>query len=214
MRLLFPRKTPWLIVTAFLVLAAGFFVLAAGPQLQQLPRVFSIRHLFPGLLLQAEIPLTGSHIRQEITANVHDLENITGRLLQQTGQELQELATEVTPPPPATVREASPETPHGFRTTPEGFQAVFPSARPARTRQVFFLRDPARWVVDVDPRWEPRTPRETSIPNAFIERVVIGRHPEFTRIVFHYANPKATPHGRPKVTVEADTLVITIPNQP
>ena len=213
MRLLFPRQTPWLLFAAFLALAAGFLVLAAGPELAQLPRAFSLRHLFPGAGLNIHIPSGVSHIRHELSADVHRLENATGHLLQHTGEELQRRAGEVAPSATAATETPS-QASQGVRITSEGLQAVFPGNRPARIRQVFFLRDPARWVVDVDPGWEPQTPRETSIPNAFIERVVLGRHPEFTRIVFHYANPKAPPHGKPKVTTQANTLIITIPNQP
>lgn len=216
MSVLHSRQAPWALLVAFLAAAVCFFVLAAGQDMGLLPGAFSLSNLFP------DRSLSGGQVRGAVTRLEQTVERLereavggTGRALEGAGKRLEGLAGQRPPPPvePPPEPAAGPSSllSHRFSETSEGFRAIFTTDRPPAEEAVFFMRGPARWVVDLKGEWRNAARRVNELPDSFIGRVVIGTHGTFLRIVFHYADERAEPKGAPRLAKDANGFTVTVP---
>jgi len=217
MSMLHSRRAPWAMVVAFLAAALSFFVLAAGTEVGLLPGAFSLANLMPGR------SLSGGHVRGAVTRLEqaaerleHEVAGKTGRALIGVGKRLEGDFGQGGVQAPA-VEAQSPATgpasllSHRFTESAEEFRAVFTTDRPVEEDSVFFMRGPARWVVDLKGDWRNAARRVNELPDSFIGRVIIGTHGSFLRIVFHYADESAEPKGAPRLAKDGNGFTVTIP---
>jgi len=213
--LLHSRRAPWALLIAFLAAAACLFVLAAGREAGLLPGAFSLSHLFGSGGAPGEVRGTVKRLEQAAVRLEREAVGGAGRVLEGAGRKLEELAAGPQPPaaqpgPPPPAGPASLLS-HRFSESADGFRAVFTTDRPAGDESIFFMRAPARWVVDLKGEWRNASRRVNELPDNFIGRVVIGTHGSFLRIVFHYADGQAEPGGAPRLAREANGFTVTIP---
>ena len=76
---------------------------------------------------------------------------------------------------------------------------------------VYFRRNPARWVVDLQGKWDNVSGRIVDLPGRFIHRVSLEPRGEFLRILFICADQNAMAGPPPKLEREAKGFTVTIP---
>lgn len=209
MSLLHSRRVPWFLLLVFLAAAAGFFVLAAGPEATRLPEVFSLSALLPPQDEMTEVRRIVT--RMEESAQRFQVSRTgSGRTQHDTRQKATVIHLEPGPQPKPVAGTIGLVS-HHFSETDEGFRAVFGTDSTPGTQRVFFMRGPARWVVDLEGVWRNVSPKISVPPGLFINRVVIGVHESYLRIVFHYANEAAAPQSAPRLAKEANEFSVVIP---
>jgi hypothetical protein len=230
MSILHSSRAPWILLILFCIVAGTFFVLAAGRDVGLLPEAVSDR----------ERPTVWGELRRAITWGEHavvDTEKAmvhkAGETLEHAGQKLEgwagasmhEDAAPTTAPPPRPAKDLpAPKTPrhdspgkllsHDFAFDEDGFMAAFTTNRPVPQPRVFFIADPARWVVDVPGTWKNSARFNNSIAEGFISRVVLGEHDNYLRLVFHFRDiTRSQPDQPPLITREDQGLVVLIAGQ-
>jgi hypothetical protein len=182
---------------------------AAGPQIPSLPGVFDLSAALPRRSEPSEIRRIAVRLEESVQS-YHVSKTGNGR----TQHDLRPKATAIRlepAPQPKPVAGTTALLSHRFSETQEGFQAVFGTDRTPGTQRVFFMRNPARWVVDVEGVWRNASPKITVPPGLFINRVVIGVHETYLRVVFHYADAAAAPLSAPRLTKETSEFSVVIP---
>ncbi|MCJ8502439.1 AMIN domain-containing protein [Desulfatitalea alkaliphila] len=92
-----------------------------------------------------------------------------------------------------------------------GLTARFRTDIPVADPRVFFLADPALWVVDLPGRWTNLAPRVHTSDQGVVGRMVIGEHPDHLRIVFHYRDrDRPRPAAAPVVTRQSQGITVSI----
>ncbi len=224
MSILHSPRIPWLMLCIFCIAAASFFILAAGQDLGLLPEAASSR----------EKGSVVSEIRQAITRGEQKVVEVekgiahrTGEALEHAGQRLsgwagmdtEEKAPKATvapmPPPEERVQDTRGRlASHDFSQTGQGFEAAFVTNRPIQEPKVFFIADPARWVVDVPGQWRNNARFNNPIDEGAISRVALGEHDDYLRIVFHFRDvTRPRPDQRPRITRQDKGFVVLIPGQ-
>ncbi|CCO24170.1 AMIN domain-containing protein [Maridesulfovibrio hydrothermalis] len=74
----------------------------------------------------------------------------------------------------------------------------------------FWMNDPTRLVVDLRGEWENEISRINDIPDSFVNRVIIGMHPDRLRLVFRLTG--ASRGGKPGLLRTSDGLEIAVDN--
>lgn len=98
---------------------------------------------------------------------------------------------------------------HSFKQTGTTFEASFRTDRAIVGAKTFFKANPALWAVDLSGQWTNLAPRVTRVDNGVIEKVVIGKHDDFLRVVFRYRDKKySRPDVTPEVLEEADGFTV------
>lgn len=212
MSLLHSRRAPWAMVIAFLAAALSFFVLAAGRDAGLLPGAFSLSHLLPGSSAPGEVRGAVGRLEQAAIRLEREALHEAGKALEGAGRRLEGMGGHpAAPEQPAPAPGPGSLLSHRFTETEEGFRAVFTTDRVPAEQTVFFMRGPARWVVDLKGDWRNASRRVNELPDNFISRVIIGTHGSFLRIVFHYADEQAEPRGAPRLSKDANGFAVTIP---
>ncbi len=225
MSILHSSRAPWILLILFCIAAGTFFVLAAGRDVGLLPEVVSDKKR-PTVLGELRRAITwGEHaVVDAEKAMVHK----AGEAMEHAGQKLEGWAgaTRDEDPAPASPAPAAAPTPprtakdtpgrllsHDFALAEEGFMAAFTTNLPAPQPRVFFIADPARWVVDVPGTWKNTARFNNTMSDGFISRVVLGEHDTYLRIVFHFRDiTRLQPDRPPTITLEDQGLVVLIPD--
>lgn len=209
---LFSRFTPWLMLAAFMFAAVTFFSLAAGRDALQLSGVFSLSGLWTESPAAGEVRRAVSRAKEAEERAKHNLFGAAGRALEAEGKKFESLAE-----PPRKEPEQTPaEDPlrlrsHRFSETAAEFTASFVTDRPPGDARIYFLRGPARWVVDMQGHWHNASPRVNELRGHFIGRVVIDAHDSFLRIVFHCANQAEEAQEQVRLEKGPKGFTVTIP---
>lgn len=225
MSILHSPRAPWIMVILYCLAASAFFLLAAGRDAGLLPAAVSERERISVLgELRRAITWGEEAMIDAEKAVVHR----TGEALEHAGQKLEgwagmdkaENATVM--PAPVTVT-ASPTTPvkdapgrfvsHDFALEEEGLRAAFITNRPPPQPRVFFIADPARWVVDVPGAWKNSARFNNTIAEGAVSKVVLGEHDKYLRIVFHFRDvTRLQPDRPPTITLEDRGLIVLVPD--
>lgn len=92
-----------------------------------------------------------------------------------------------------------------------GLTARFRTDIPVADPRVFFLADPALWVVDLPGRWTNLAPRIHTPDRGVVGRMVIGEHADHLRLVFHYRDrDRGRPAAAPVVTRQSHGITVSI----
>ena len=121
---------------------------------------------------------------------------------------------ETAPPPVQTTAADTSGTllSHTLQRTDTGFEAVFRTDRPVSGARTAFMSPPAMWVVDLPGTWKNRSRRELTLGQGAIERIAIGEHPKYLRVVFYFRDrDQPRPAQSPLVTEEENGFTIVIP---
>jgi len=202
------RFIPWAMLGAFLVAALTLFSLAAGPEALQLRGVLSLASLWaerpgPGEVRRAVNRLKLAEQQAEhwlLDAAGKRLE-AEGKALEAKGRKLESLAeSEAESEAENEFNQAQSEAPmrlvsHRFHEGATEFKGTFATDLPPGEGRTYFLRGPARWVVDMHGQWRNTSPRLSTLRGHYIGRVVIDTHESFLRIVFHCTDPAAEGKG-------------------
>lgn len=227
MSVLHSPRAPWLMLALFCIAALSFFMAAAGHDLGLLPEAASTRE--KGAVVN-EIRRAITRSEQKMVDLEKDMAHKTGETLEHAGQKLMEWAgmhkaeTAPAPPPapqPAPVRPV-PEKPatdipgrvlsHAFSLTGQGFEAVFATDRQIPQPRIFFIADPARWVVDVPGIWTNTARYNNTVADGFIARVVLGEHEDYLRIVFHFRDTtRMQPEHPPQIARQENGFAVLVP---
>jgi hypothetical protein len=226
MSILHSFRAPWLMLILFGIAALAFFILAVWRDV--VPR--------PETVTGQKQTTVLSELRRDITWNeqkIVDAENANGnktdKTLESAGQTLEDWAggdeeDEASPetsdpnqPLPAGPDKPDKDAPgkvlsHEFTLIDAGFQASFATDRPVLQPRIFFIADPARWVLDVPGTWENTARFSNVIADGFIARVVLGEHAGYLRIVFHFRDvTRLQPDESPRITLEEKGFLVLVP---
>lgn len=194
------RFVPWIMLAGFLFAAVLLFSLAAGPEALQLRGVLSLASLWNERPGPKEVRRMVSRVRQAEQEAEHWLLDAAGKRLEAEGKRLEargkkfESMAEGEEEPGQESWQAQNEGPlrllsHRFTESSTEFKGVFATDLAPGEGRTYFLRGPARWVVDMHGQWRNASPRLNTLRGHFINRVVIDSHDSFLRIVFHCADP-------------------------
>ena len=76
----------------------------------------------------------------------------------------------------------------------------------------FRMEEPARLVTDLRGSWRYSVPRKTEFVSGLIEQVVLGRHPDRLRLVFHFRNRTEDKISSPKLIRTPEGIDIVLNN--
>lgn len=225
MSILHSSRAPWIMLILFCFAAGTFFILAAGLDVGLLPEALSDKErprVFRGL---RRAITWGEHAAVDAKkAMVHNggetlefagqkLEGWSGKVREEGHVPASPSPAEIPTPPKAPKDALGRLISHDFALTEEGFMAAFTTDRPAPQPRIFFIADPARWVVDVPGTWKNTARFNNSMPEGVIARVVLGEHDNYLRIVFHFRDiTRIQSDQRPTITIEDQGLVVLIPD--
>ena len=203
MSILHSPRTPWLMLAIFCVAAPLLFVLAAGRDL--------------GLIRNMKSGTQTAAVTREIRMPI-----VIDRTVPQSSPSPDKVAFPKAPgrktketidPPPD--KPAQPEAQgaasdtagtllsHSFRPSDKRFEALFRTDQPAKRTRVFFKSSPALWVVDLHGNWKNAARRVSTFEQGAIDRVVIGEHERYLRVVFRYRDRETPmPDELPLITEE------------
>lgn len=214
----FLRFSPvtWFIFMLFLASAAAFFLLTEDrytdfirPALER-----DQKTPVPVQVRQAIVRESREVLRVESTASKPSVE-----ALEHDGRKLEDAAvkrSEIEPPVSTPVEQPAPDAAgnllsYSFTVTGKGFRAVFRTDSAVPDPKVFFLADPARWVVDIPGKWRNTARFNNRIEDGFISRVVLGEHEEYLRVVFHFRETGLTRTEPPDIINEKGGFVVFLP---
>lgn len=225
MNLFTSPRTPWLMVMAFFAAAPALFLLGAGRDLHLMPLVLdSVR----GKDVQAGIRAAVLGLEEKLVLEEKRIRYRIGEELALAGESLAPPAPSLksSPPPgksPAVPPKPRPSAPdpekvssarilsHGIFSGKDGFRAVFTANRAFPAPRVFFIAAPSRWVVDIPGDWRGGNFRSRATDDARVQRVAVGEHAQFLRLVFHMRNENETPEGRePRILLEGGSMEIVL----
>jgi len=213
------RAVPWLLLACFLAAALTLFSLAAGGDAVRLNGVLSLAALWSGG--------GPGEVRQGVSRTAVQDPNAPPPWIR--AEEDGEVAVE---PSSAPVKEkrAKRETPREqaprgeksregeqriesqrFRETSSTFKAMFRTSRNPGDARLYFRRNPARWVVDLDGKWGNASARIYDFPGHFIRRASIEPRDGFLRITFSCADLSASIGAPAKLEKESEGFTVIIP---
>ncbi|GAB6060159.1 AMIN domain-containing protein [Desulfonatronum parangueonense] len=222
MSILHSTRTSWAMLAIFTVSASMLFLLAVEQDMGLIPSVFrsggagTVSHEIRRVINRGE---------ERIVEMEHEFAHRAGEALEHAGQQLQERSGVDTqaaePPPPAAVPASVAQKPaadipgrvltHDFSLMDQGLQATFVTDRPVPEPRIFFIAEPARWVVDVPGSWVNTARYNNAIAEGFISRVVLGEHENYLRVVFHFRDTgRARTAKAPQVTRQDNGFAILV----
>jgi len=213
------RFIPWIMLAAFLAAAVLLFSLAAGPEALQLRGVLSLSSLWEERPGPREVRRVVARVKQAELEAEHWLLDAAGKRLEAGGQRLEargkklESMAGASQEPEQESEQALGESPHRllshrFSETATEFKGVFATDLPPGEGRTYFLRGPARFVVDMHGQWRNASPRLNTLRGHFINRVVIDSHDSFLRLVFHCSDPAL--EGKDQVRLERGPTGFTV----
>ncbi|MGD9971505.1 MAG: AMIN domain-containing protein [Desulfatirhabdiaceae bacterium] len=231
MRNFHSSRASWFMLLIFLISVVTFFVLAAGRDVGLIPEALTAKHVNPFVVIGQAV----SRLKETVFQKEQDMVRGAGKVLEQTGQKLENMANHATVTEntrhsqafvapiskPAVPKQTGSDTPrhdkpfqltaHKFAEIKNGFVATFTTDQKIHDITVSYFNNPARWVIDLPGKWHNKTRRFNKLPNGFINQVVLGDHETFLRIVFHFRDPARTQGNIPTITTSQNGFVITIP---
>ncbi len=209
------RLIPWVMLAGFLAAAVVLFALAAGPEAVQLRGVLSLASLWEERPAPREVRRVVARVRQAEQEAEHWLLDAAGKRLEAGGKALETRgkALETLADPEQESEQAQGEGPlrllsHRFTETATEFKGVFATDLPPGEGRTYFLRGPARFVVDMHGQWRNASPRLNTLRGHFINRVVIDSHDSFLRLVFHCSDPAL--EGKDQLRLERGPTGFTV----
>jgi hypothetical protein len=183
-------------LAGFLAAAVALFALAAGPEAVRLRGVLSLASLWEERPGPREVRRVVARVRQAEQEAEHWLLDAAGKRLEAGGKALEARGKtlEALADPEQESDQGQGEGPHRllshrFTETATEFKGVFATDLPPGEGRAYFLRGPARFVVDMHGQWRNASPRLNTLRGHFINRVVIDSHDSFLRLVFHCSDP-------------------------
>lgn len=220
------RFIPWAMLGAFLAAAVLLFSLAAGQEALQLRGVLSLASLWAERPAQGEVRRVVGRMKLAEQEAEHWLLDAAGKRLEAggasleaRGRKLEGLGGEGAEDSGEEYSQEFSQGPlrllsHRFAESATQFTGTFATDLSPGEGRTYFLRGPARWVVDMRGQWRNASPRLNTLRGHFISRVVIDTHDSFLRIVFHCADPAL--EGKDLLRLERGptgfTVVILRPN--
>lgn len=125
-----------------------------------------------------------------------------------------EAPSESRPNPPARPSATSPAAGAIRNVTLESSDKAFvitvTCSRPVGDTTYMNLNNPKRLVIDLRQPWVLQAKNVVRVPEGAVKHLVIGKHPDRTRLVVHFRTP---PKGRlsPQFVRTGNTLVVTTP---
>ncbi|MGE4263160.1 MAG: hypothetical protein AB7E46_01645 [Desulfovibrio sp.] len=209
------RLIPWVMLAGFLAAAVALFALAAGPEAVQLRGVLSLASLWEERPAPREVRRVVARVRQAEQEAEHWLLDAAGKRLEAGGKALEARgkSLEALADPEQDSGPEQGEGPlrllsHRFTETATEFKAVFATDLPPGEGRTYFLRGPARFVVDMRGQWRNSSPRLNTLRGHFINRVVIDSHDSFLRLVFHCSDPAL--EGKDQLRLERGPTGFTV----
>lgn len=209
------RFIPWLMLAGFVAAAVTLFSLAAGPEAVQLRGVLSLASLWEERPGPREVRRVVARVRLAEQEAEHWLLDAAGKRLEAEGKafEARGKALETLADPEQESEQAQSENPlrllsHRFSETATEFKGVFATDLPPGEGRTYFLRGPARFVVDMHGQWRNASPRLSTLRGHFISRVVIDSHDSFLRLVFHCSDPAL--EGKEQLRLERGPTGFTV----
>ena len=209
MSILHSPRTPWMMLAIFCAAALLLFVAAAGPDLG----------LIGGMKRSSETSAVKREIRMPIvidrpasvrpaTTRSNSRDNTTSPTIpEETPKEAVDHPSARGGQPEA--QGAAPESAgtllsHRFQPNDKRFEALFQTDQPVKGTRVFFKSSPALWVVDLLGNWKNAARRANTFDRGAIDRVVIGEHERYLRIVFRYRDRETPKPEEPPLITEED----------
>jgi len=215
------RFIPWIMLAAFMVAAVTFFSLAAGRESVRLPGVFSLGGLLAERPAPGEVRRAVSRAREAEQNAERWLMGKAGRALEAEAQRLDERGKRLEAKAgqdqaSEQVEEQLVEAPtrllsHRYNEAAAEFTATFTTDLPPGEGRTYFLRNPARYVVDMKGHWQNASPRLSTLNGHFISRVVIDAHDSFLRVVFHCTDQATEIKEHLKLEKGPAGFTVTIP---
>lgn len=209
------RFIPWVMLAGFLAAAVTLFSLAAGLEALQLRGVLSLASLWEERPGPREVRRVVARARQAEQEVEHWLLDAAGKRLEAGGKALEARGKtlETLADPEQESDHAQSESPlrllsHRFSETATEFKGVFATDLPPGEGRTYFLRGPARFVVDMHGQWRNASPRLNTLRGHFISRVVIDSHDSFLRLVFHCSDPAL--EGKDQLRLERGPTGFTV----
>jgi hypothetical protein len=219
MSVLHSPRTPWVMLTVFSVAALLFFGAAAG-------RDFGLTR---DIETSPELATVKREIRMPIIMEEHEAPRTEKKMPRAmatappptpAGQPvglMTEATVEAAPPPHPVAQKRLPAIAgtllsHDFRPDETKLEAVFQTDKSAAGAKIFFKASPAMWVLDLPGSWKNAARRVNPIDRGPIDRVVIGEHGAYLRVVFQYRDRgRPRPPEPPLVTEKESGFTVIIP---
>ena len=216
MSILNSPRTPWLMLVLFCVVALLLFLAAAG---RDLGLIGGMPHDSQTTAAKREVrmPIVIDQPAHDHSGTADPRQPIPAAPPKRTEENPQTAAEQIAADPEPS---REPSTPSGIKGTLHShhfiaeagrFEATFKTDRPIKDPRVFFKSAPAIWVVDLPGNWINRARRVNTFNLGPIDRVVIGEHERYLRVVFRYRErEKAKPADPPLVINSEDGFAVII----
>ncbi len=216
MSILHSPRTPWLMLAIFCVAALLLFVAAAGRDLGLIGDMKrSSRATVVKREIRMPIVIDQPALARPGTTGSYSSDNAT---FPKTPEEKPNAVADHPSDKPVQpeTQGAAPETAgtllsHSFQPNAKRFEAAFRTDQPVEGTRVFFKSSPALWVVDLLGNWKNAARRVNTIDQGAIDRVVIGEHERYLRVIFRYRDRETPkPDEPPLITEKADGFAVLI----
>ncbi|WP_054029620.1 AMIN domain-containing protein [Desulfatitalea tepidiphila] len=212
-------RAPWFMLAAFCAAALLLFLAAAGPDLGLIldtcpdPEPAPVKREVR-MPIVIETPKSPAPKVSPDTGTAHKTPAPAprGHASDRSSEKTAMPAPPVSParPEPAPTK-AGTLLSHSLEWRGDRFEAHFRTDRFVTGAKIFFRPSPSIWVVDLPGRWRNAAPRINTIDEGGIARVVIGEHPDFLRVVFHYRESNLPrPAAAPRVTEKDNGFAVVI----
>lgn len=225
MSILHSSRAPWLMLTAFAFCAMTFFSLAVGRDVGLVAALFNpespvtlkdeVQRLIARWGEKGDVSESGPETAMDQTGQAATAQPEASPVFRSPVQPPAPSAPLPAPPAPSPPP-AQPDGPgrllsHSFSPAESGLEAVFRADRPLPQPKLFFIGEPARWVVDIPGNWRNMARFNNTLADGFIRQVVLGEHAGYLRIVFHYRNgDQPHPAQAPTIARQDNSLTVTI----
>lgn len=216
MSILHSPRTPWLMLIMYCIAALLLFVAAAGRDLGLIGDMKGSGEPAAGKR-EIRMPIVIDQQTSARPETTHSHLSDSAALSETPGGNPQSAVDHPGDKPgqPET-REAAPETvgtllSHRFLADARRFEAAFRTDQPVSGPRVFFKSAPALWVVDLHGKWRNTARRVSTFDQGAIDRVVIGEHEHYLRVVFRYRDRETSkPDEPPLITIEKSGFHVVI----
>ncbi|WP_320006562.1 hypothetical protein [Maridesulfovibrio sp.] len=165
-----------------------------------------------------------SSVRRDVVYEVHKVESEAERFFEANRTTSDMIKAEIQADLAANGTEqptAADELPDGvglldkieFTESGGEFLARLRTSREVGRVTYFRMENPARLVTDLRGSWRYSVARDTDFVSGFIEHVVLGRHSDRLRLVFHFRNRTADRISSPKLIRTPEGIDIVLSNE-
>ena len=209
MSILHSPRTPWLMLAIFCVAALLLLVTAAG---RDLGLIGDMKRSSETAAVKREIrmpividkpasarPAIKRSTSPDSTASPGTPEERPKGVLDHPSDKTLQPETQGTEP-----ESAGTLLSHRFQPNDKRFEALFHTDQPVKGTRVFFKSSPALWVVDLHGNWKNAARRVSTFEQGAIDRVVIGEHDRYLRVVFRYRDRETPMPDEPPLITEEE----------